>query len=96
MVSWVSQDNSKASKEIWVEIFLAWQVVGTQGVVTCIVFVFASFPILSVLICVNLGPGKGFVMENQYTALIASHVLMDMCHRNQVEMVIFPLILKYK
>jgi biotin transporter BioY len=45
--------------------------------------------------CVLLGPGRGFIMGNRYAALIVSHVLMDMCQRNQVNMAILSLILKY-
>jgi hypothetical protein len=55
-------------------------------------FIFASVQIHFAHKCVLQGPGRGFVRGNPYAALIASHVLMDMCQRNQVEMSIFALV----
>ena len=47
------------------------------------------------LTCVVPGPGRGFVRGSQHAASTASRVLMGTCRGNQVEMVVFSLILKY-
>ena len=54
-------------------------------------FAFASIQINSEHKCVLQVHRKGFTKDNEYIALIDSHVLMDMCQRNQVEMAIFAL-----
>ncbi|KAK7810133.1 hypothetical protein U0070_026537 [Myodes glareolus] len=46
----------------------------------------SNFQIQYVQNCVHRGPGKGFFTGNRIAALIASHVLMDMCQRKKVEM----------
>jgi len=56
-----------------------------------IVFIFSSFQIQSAQNCVLQGLERGFDRDNPYAALIASHVLMDMCQRNKVMMEIFAL-----
>ena len=78
--------------QIQTRTFSISQVAKSQGFVICNVFVFPTFQIHSVPKYVLQGPQRGFAQESPDAALIASHVLMDMCQRNQVEMSIFALV----
>ena len=74
--------RTHVSLEIQLGTFSVSQVEKSQEFVIPTVFVSARFQIQSAQNCVLQEPGREFDMVNPSAALIASHVLMDMCQRN--------------
>lgn len=75
--------------DIQIKTFFISKVEMFQGLVMSTYCVFCSFQIQSAQKCVLQGPGRDLSQDNPCAALIASHVRMDMCQRNQVEMATF-------
>ena len=78
--------------DIQIKTFFISKVEMFQGLVMSTYCVFCSFQIQSAQNCVLQGPEGGFDRDNLYAALIVSHVLMDMCQRNQVMIGTFALV----
>ena len=82
-------NGKHVSMDIQIKTFSISKLEMFQGLVMSTFCFFSSFQIQSAQKCVLQGLGRGFTRDSPYAALIASHVLMDMCQRNQVETVKF-------